>query len=101
MFTHGDSQLKWMQRSDRGLVSSLLPTSGPLVQVKRFVTADSSKPRRSRGSKVAHGIAYRWAPSPDISRGTCGTWPDRGDPPLNYLAPIWAVIWRYVVTLNE
>ena len=53
MFTHGDSQLKWMQRSDYGIVSSLLPTTGPLVQVNRFITVDSSKPRRSRGSQVA------------------------------------------------
>ncbi|KAN0140533.1 hypothetical protein V8E53_001742 [Lactarius tabidus] len=32
MFVHGDSQLTWMQKSDRGYVSPLLPTITPLCR---------------------------------------------------------------------
>jgi hypothetical protein len=34
MFIHGDSQLTWMQQSNRGIVSPLLPTTSPLHRLR-------------------------------------------------------------------
>jgi hypothetical protein len=50
MFTHGDSQLKWMQQPDRGFVSPLLPTTSPL---HRLINSSKLIPVNRPGLVVA------------------------------------------------
>jgi hypothetical protein len=50
MFTHGDSQLKWMQRSDRGIVSPIHPTINPL---RRLIDSSQLIPANRPGLAVA------------------------------------------------
>ena len=49
-FTHCDLQLKWMQKSDRGLVSTLLPTTGPLP---KFIDSSQLISANRQGLAVA------------------------------------------------
>jgi hypothetical protein len=50
MFTHGDSQLKWMQQSDRGIVSQLLSMTSPL---RRLIDSSQLIPANRSGLAVA------------------------------------------------
>jgi hypothetical protein len=50
MFVHGDSQLMWMQRSDRGYVSPLLSTVTPIC---RSIDSSQLIPANRPGLAVA------------------------------------------------
>ena len=82
----------WKQKSDHGSVSPYRD-GYPTLQIYRLATAHADRQTRYGRGQVAHRLAKRRAPSPDISSGACRAWPNRGNPPFAHIAPIRTPLW--------